>query len=166
MTTTRPEDVAAMFDLAPPADTSQSASEAADALEAEEAALAAELASTIQSGGFAADAPDSRTDLRVKVAWPARMQLPDGHVIELKVRDVSEGGVGLMSDQHIPACTVVNFEMCVPPLDEGGMTTPVKGMIKTTYTVANGSELLCGGSWQAAPAGLDIVNRWIKGLRR
>ena len=166
MTTTPPEDVAAMFDLPPLADAPQSTADAADALEAAEAALAAELASTIQSGGFAADAPESRTDLRVKVAWPARMQLPDGHVIELKVRDVSEGGVGLMSEEHIPACTVVNFEMRVPPLDEGGMTTPVKGTIKTTYTVANGSELLCGGSWQAPPAGLELVNRWIKGLRR
>ena len=163
MKTTPPEDVAAMFDLPPLAAAAQSAE---STLESEEAALAAELAATIESGGVATDAPDSRTDLRVNVSWPARMQLPDGHVIELKVRNVSEGGVGLMSDGHIPAHTVVNFEMGVPPLDEGGETTPVKGTIKTTYTVVHGSETLCGGTWQEPPAGLELVAMWIKGLRR
>jgi hypothetical protein len=163
MTTTPPEDAAAMFDLAPlPA----AAPSAAEAAEAAEAALAAELAATIESGGVAGDAPDSRTGLRVKVSWPARMQLPDGHVLELKVRDISEGGVGLMSNEHIPASTVVNFEMVVPALDAGGGTTPVKGTIKTTYTVVQGPEVLCGATWvQAPPAGLGLVNQWIKRLR-
>ena len=166
MTTTPPEDIAAMFDLPPLPESSQSTTEAADAAEAALAAeLAAELASTIESGGTAADAPDSRTDTRVEVSWPARMQLPDGRVIELKVRNVSQGGVGLMSDEYIPDRTVVNFEMDVPQPDEGGKIMPVKGTIKTTYTVAHGSESLCGGTWQVPPAGLDLVSMWIKRLR-
>ena len=163
MTTTPPEDVAAMFGLPPLAASSQSTTEAA---EAAEAALAAELASTIESGDFAADAPDSRTDLRVKVSWLARMQLPDGPIIELKVRDISEGGVGLMSNEHIPAYTGVSFEMDVPPLNEGGKITPVKGMLNTTYTVVHGSEIFCGGTWQVPPAGLELVKLWIKRLWR
>lgn len=166
MTTTPPEDVAAMFDLPPLPESSQSGQSTTAAADAEEAALAAELESTIESGGVAGDAPDSRTDLRVNVSWPARMQLPNGHVIELKVRNISEGGVGLTSDEHIPAYTVVNFEMGVPPLDEGGKITPVKGTIKTTYTVAHGSEILCGSTWQAPPAGLELVSMWIERLRR
>ena len=169
MTTTPPEDVAAMFGLPPLPESPQlakSATEAADAAEAAEAALAAELASTIESGGVAADAPDSRTDLRVEVSWSARMQLPNGRVIELKVRNISEGGVGLMSAEDIPDCTVVNFEMDVPQPNEGGKIMPVKGTIKTTYTVVHGSESLCGGTWRVPPAGLDLVNMWIKRLRR
>jgi len=168
--TTPPDDAAALFDLPPLPASSQSAREAAaaaEAAEAAEAALAAELASTIESGGFAADAPDSRARLRVKVSWPARMQLPGGRVIEVKVRDISEGGVGLMGNEHIPACTVVNFAMGVPPLDEGGKVTSVKGTIKTTYTAVHGSEVLCGGTWMQMPcAGLELVNRWIERLRR
>ena len=166
MTTTPPEDIAAMFGLPPPPASSQSAEPTMEAAEAEEAALAAELASTIESGGVAADAPDSRTDLRVEVSWPARMQLPDGRVIELKVRNVSEGGVGLVSDDDIPARTVVNFEMAVPQPDGGGKIAPVKGTIKTTYTVVHGAETLCGGTWQGPPAGLEFVRMWIKRLRR
>lgn len=167
MTTARPEDIAAMFDLPP--ESSESAAEAADAaaaLEAEEAALAAELASTIESGGVAVDAPESRTDLRVEVSWPARMRLPDGRVVELQVRNISKGGVGLMSDRDIPARTVVDFEMDAPQPEEGGRITPVKGTIKTTYTVAHGAKILCGATWQAPPAGLEFVTMWIERLRR
>ena len=163
MATTPPDDVAAMFDLAPLPEAAESTTESIEAALAAE--LAAELASTIESGGAADDAPDSRTDLRVKVEWPARMQLSDGHVIDLKVRNISQGGVGLMSDEHIPDRTVVNFEMDVPSLAEGGKIALVQGTIKTTYTVAHGAELLCGGTWQAPPAGLEIVNEWIKRLR-
>ena len=162
--TTPPEDAAALFDLSPLPASSQSAESTA---QAEEAALAAELASAIESGDFAADAPDSRTKLRVKVSWPARMQLLDGRVIELKVRDISEGGVGLMSDEPLPACTVVNFAMGVPPLDEGGEMTQVEGTIKTTYTLVHGAEILCGGTWVQMPsAGLELVNLWIERLRQ
>jgi hypothetical protein len=92
------------------------------------------------------------------------MRLPDGHVIELDVRNVSEGGVGLASREHIPADTIVDFELDVPSLDDGGRTTPVKGTIKTTYAVVQGAEIRCGGTWQAPPAGLELVNRWIKRL--
>ena len=170
MTTTPSEDVDAMFDLPPLPAASQSAESASEAAAAAEAALAAELAAelalVIESGGVAGDAPDSRTNLRVKVSWPARMRLPEGRVIELKVRDVSESGVGLMSDKDIPSDTVVNFEMDVPRPDEGGKVTPVKGTIKTTYTVVHGAEILCGGIWQAPPAALELVNMWIERLRR
>ncbi|MBW8779699.1 MAG: hypothetical protein JF585_10865 [Burkholderiales bacterium] len=165
MTTTPPDDVAAMFDLPPlPA---EPATEAADALEAAEAELAAGLAATIESGDVAGDAPDSRRGRRVKVSWPARMQLPDGCAIDLTVRDVSEGGVGLMSGEDIPASTVVDFEMGVPPLDEGGRITLVKGTIKTTYAVVHGSVVRCGGTWvQVASADLELLNMWIDRLRR
>jgi len=160
--TTSADDVAAMFDLPPPADEPRAES----TLEDEEAALAAELAASIEAGGFADDAPESRSNLRVDVSWQARMRLESGHVVELEVRNISEGGVGLTSGQPLPAYTVVKFEMDVPPLDAGGPVTPVAGTIKTTYTVASGSRILCGATWQAPPAGLDLVSAWIKRLGR
>jgi hypothetical protein len=160
--TTSADDVAAMFDLPPPADEPLAES----TLEAEEAALAAELAATIEAGGFAGDAPESRTNLRVDVSWQARMRLESGYLVELQVRNISQGGVGLTSGQPIPAYTVVKFEMDVPPLDADGAVTRVAGTIKTTYTVASGSRILCGATWQAPPAGLELVSGWIKRLAR
>ena len=163
MSTTPPDDVAAMFDLPPPAQEPQSAADAEAALAAAEAELAAEFAAALESGDFAVDAPDSRTNRRVQVSWAARMQLPDGHVIDLEVRNVSQGGVGLLSDQHLPSDTVVSFEMKVPPFGGAGQATTVRGAIKTTYTVVQGAQVLCGGIWQAPPAGLELVNQWIRG---
>ena len=163
---TPPEDIDALFGLEPEPPPSQASLDAAEAaMAAEEAALAADLEAVIETGGVADDAPDSRTDHRVKVSWPARMQLPDGRVVELEVRDVSHGGVGLTSDEQIPARTVVNFEMDVPRPEATGQVTPVKGRIKTTYAVAVGSEIRGGASWQDPPAGLDLVSVWIKRLR-
>ena len=161
---TSPEDVAAMFDLPPLPVAAESSADAAAAAEAE---LAAEIAAALESGDFAADAPDSRTDPRVKVAWPARIRLPDGHVIDLEVRDISTGGVGLSSDQPVPARTVVHFEVGVPALDERGGITPVEGTIRTTYTAVQGAQVLCGATWvQVPPAGLALVKAWIERLRR
>ena len=166
MSTTPPDDVAARFDLPPePAQSAEEAAAALAAAEAAEVALAAEIASTMESGDFAEDAPDSRTDHRVPVSWPARMRLPDGSIVELQVRNVSHGGVGLMSDAPIPASTVVEFEMGAPPLESGGAVTPVSGTIKTTYTVVQGAKVLCGGTWQAPPAGMELVKTWIRRLR-
>lgn len=163
MTAMRPEDVAAMFDLPPLPEASSPAIDAAAALAAEEAALAAEFA----ADGAAADMPDSRTNLRADVSWPARLQLPDGRVIDLWVRNISAAGAGLASDRHIPADTRAEFEMRVPPLDGGGSVVLVKGTIRTTYTVVQGAQTLCGGTWVQAPAeGLDLVDAWIARLRR
>ena len=114
----------------------------------------------------AGDAPDARAGLRVRVSWPGRLRLADGRVIDVQVRNLSEGGVGLASAGRIPADTVVDFDMSVPPLEEGGDATLVKGAIKTTYTVVRGAELLCGGTWQAPPARVDLVRSWIRRLRR
>jgi hypothetical protein len=167
MTTTPPDDIAALFGLEPEPEASQVVESSTAAAEAALAAeLAAELALTLESGGAASDAPDSRTDLRVKVSWPARMQLSNGHVIELEVRNVSEAGMGLKSDERIPADAVVDFEMGVPSLDAGGDVMCVKGTIRTTYMVVQGAEILCGGTWVQVPAdGLVLVNRWIQRLQ-
>lgn len=169
---TSPDDIAALFGLPPepassqPAEPSTVDAEAAEAaLAIAEAELAAELGPTIGAGGVATDAPDSRTDPRTAVSWPARMRLSDGRVIELKVRNISESGVGLLSDEDIPADIVVDLEMDVPPPGEGVGITTVQSAIRTTYKVAHGSEILCGGTWEAPPAGLEPVSAWIERLR-
>src|SRR3954471_20171612 len=113
-----PEDIDALFDAPAPA-----------------AAPAAPAASAAPGSPFPLAAPaDGRKEPRVKVSsWPARVQLPNGRVLELRVRDLSESGVGLLTTQHIPPATVLNFAMGVPGLDEGAKLTPVAGTIKTSY---------------------------------
>lgn len=109
---------------------------------------------------------DGRKEPRVKVSWPARVQLPGGKVIELRVRDLSESGVGLLTDVHIPPSTVLNFAVGVPGLHEPGKIVPVTGTIKTSYIVVQGRDMCCGGMWVSLPAeGRDILDKWIRRLR-
>src|SRR5690348_12869856 len=123
---TSPEDIDALFDLPPPA---------------------APVKPAPPLPGIPAASADSRREQRVKVSWPARVQLPNGRVIELRVRDLSDSGVGLLTEHHIPPAAVMNFAVAVPGLDDGGSITPVAGTIRTTYVVVKGPDLFCGGNW-------------------
>jgi hypothetical protein len=164
--TLRPEAVADLFDLPPPEAEAETDESAAQAMEAAEAALAAEFAAEVDAGVVATDAPDSRRNSRVPVSWSACVRLADGQVIDLKVRNISASGVGLTSRQHVPADAVVDFEMCVPALVDGGEASAVKGTLRTTYATPLGAESLFGGSWVQVPADhLELVNRWIKRLQ-
>jgi len=110
---------------------------------------------------------DVRREHRVKVSWPARVQLPGGRVVELRVRDLSEGGVGLLTDHHIPPNTVLNFAVGVPGINEPAKITPVTATIKTTYIVVQGRDLCCGGIWVSLPAdGRELLDKWIRRLRK
>ena len=110
---------------------------------------------------------DGRKEQRVKVSWPARVQVPSGKVIELRVRDLSESGVGLMTDTSIPANSVLNFAMGVPGINDPAKISPVTGTIKTTYLVLQGNDLCCGGMWVSLPEdSREMLNKWIRRLRK
>jgi hypothetical protein len=110
---------------------------------------------------------EGRRESRVKVAWPARVQLPNGKVVELRVRDLSESGVGLLTDCHIPPNTVLNFAMGVPGLHEASRITPVTGTIKTSYVVVQGRDLCCGGMWVSLPQeSRELLDKWLRRLRK
>jgi len=157
--TTTPEDADALFDAPPPP--------AAKASSPPPAKAAPSLAADNPFGGLPDTSADHRREQRVKVSWPGRVQLPNGRVVNLRVRDVSDGGVGLLTEIHIPAYTVLNFAMGVPPLNEGGQVTPVSGTIKTTYLVVQGPDIYCGGTWVQLPsAERDLVGKWIRRLKR
>ena len=114
-----------------------------------------------------APSAESRKEQRVKVSWPARVQLPNGKVVDLRVRDLSESGVGLLTDTNIPANSVLNFAMGVPGINDPTKITPVTGQIKTTYLVLQGRDLCCGGMWVSLPEdSREMLNKWIRRLRK
>jgi hypothetical protein len=142
--TTPPEDVDALFDVPAPT----SAGPSANPL-------------------LGAAPPESRKEHRVKVSWPARMQLPGGRVVELRVRDLSENGVGLLTEHHIPPSTVLNVAIGVPGLHEAAKVTPVTGTLRTSYVVVQGRDLVCGATWVSLPGdSRDLLDKWIRRLRK
>jgi len=110
--------------------------------------------------------PEARKEVRVKVKWPARVQLADGRVVELRVCDVSESGVALAGELPIPAHSVLTLAISVPGQVDPARTTTVTGTMKTAHMTVRGPDLVYGGTWVSLEAkGRDLIRQWIKRLR-
>ncbi len=112
-------------------------------------------------------ATESRKDPRVRANWPARLLLADNRFVALNVYDLSEGGIGLISDVGIPAHRVLTIALAVPGLDNPSKVVPVTGTIKTSHMTVRGHQIHCGGSWvQLPPNARELIDQWVRRLRK
>ena len=110
---------------------------------------------------------DHRKESRVRANWQARVLLPSDRIVELNVFDLSESGIGLISEVGIPAHTVLQLALAVPGLNDPNKITPVSGTIKTTHMTVRGHYVHCGGIWVEIPtASRDLINQWLRRLRK
>jgi hypothetical protein len=110
---------------------------------------------------------ENRREQRYKVSWPGRVQLPNGRVVDVRVRDLSPSGLGLLTPVAIPASVTINFAMGVPGLNDPANITAISGKVLTAYSVLQGSDIQCGGTWvQLPPEGRDLIDQWIRRLKR
>ena len=110
---------------------------------------------------------DGRKEARVRANWQARVLLPNDRIVELNVFDISESGIGLVSEQGIPANSVLQLALAVPGLNEPTRITPITGTIKTTHVTVRGPLIHCGGTWVTLPSeSRDLINQWVRRLRK
>ena len=110
---------------------------------------------------------DNRKESRVRANWQARVLLPSDRIVELNVFDLSESGIGLISEVGIPAHSVLPLALAVPGLHDGNKITAVSGTIKTTHMTVRGQHIHCGGTWVEISAdGRELVNQWVRHLRK
>jgi hypothetical protein len=108
----------------------------------------------------------ARKESRVKVNWLARAQLANGRVADLRVRDITEDGIGLAGEVGIPPHTVLTFQLAVPGLNDATKVTLIVCTIKTSHATVRGLDLIYGGSWVSiAPDAMELIRKWIKRLR-
>ena len=111
-------------------------------------------------------APGMRKEARVKVNWMARVQLANGGVVELRVRDITEEGIGLAGEVGIPAHTVLTCALAVPSLGDDTRITSVSCVIKTSHATVRGQDLIYGGTWVTIdPGSMGLIRKWMKRLR-
>ena len=109
---------------------------------------------------------EARRELRMHVKWAARALLADGRVVPLTVRDISERGVGLVSERPIPQHATLRVAMAVPDLNTPGRYTTVIGSLKTAHITISGPDLIYGGVWQGFEGqGTEIIQKWVRKLR-
>ena len=110
---------------------------------------------------------DNRRETRVRANWQARVLLATDRIVQLNVFDLSESGVGLVSEIGIPAHSVLSIALAVPGLNDPSKITPVSGTIKTTHMTVKGHYIHCGGLWVDIPsASRDLINQWVRRLRK
>ncbi|WP_310463290.1 PilZ domain-containing protein [Sphaerotilus sp.] len=100
------------------------------------------MATTLERGSI-----DGRREPRFTVTWRGRLTLPDGQVHEVRVRDISEKGVGLLSDYPLPSNTVMLLVLGVPDLKDLSRIMAVPVRINTAYVVMQSHDFRIGGTW-------------------
>jgi hypothetical protein len=109
---------------------------------------------------------EARRELRMRVKWAARALLADGRVVPMTVRDISEHGVGLISERPITQNASLRVAMAVPDINGAGRFTTVTGTVKTAHITISGPDLIYGGVWQSVDGnGTEIIQKWVRKLR-
>jgi hypothetical protein len=110
---------------------------------------------------------DHRKESRVRANWRARVLVRDQRIVELNIFDLSESGMGLISEIGIPPFSVLTIVLAVPGQNDATRITPVSGTIKTTHMTVRGQFIHCGGAWVEISAdGRELVNQWMRRLRK
>ncbi|MEX8493876.1 PilZ domain-containing protein [Sphaerotilus sp.] len=100
------------------------------------------MATTLERGSI-----ESRKEPRFTVTWRGRLILPGGQVQEVRVRDISEKGVGLLADQPLPSNTVMQLVLGVPDLKDLTRIMAVPVRINSAYVVMQSHDFRVGGTW-------------------
>ena len=108
---------------------------------------------------------ESRKEPRYSVTWRGRLTLPNGTVQDVRVRDISEKGVGLLSEHPVPGNTVMQLVLGVPDLRDLTRIMAVPVRINTAYVVMQGHDFRVGGLWvELTPPVRELIQAWIRKL--
>jgi hypothetical protein len=108
---------------------------------------------------------DSRKEPRFSVTWRGRLTLPDGQVQEVRVRDISEKGVGLLADFPLPSNTVMLLVLGVPDLKDMARIMAVPVRINSAYIVMQSHDFRVGGTWiDLSDSVRALLQDWIRKL--
>jgi PilZ domain len=109
---------------------------------------------------------DARREPRFAVHWRGRMQLPDARVIEMRLKDISESGMGMTAAEAVPSGAMFEVSVRVPDPGGSAQMTEVTGTVKIAYVAMRGYEFSVGVVWvDRDDAGRELMSRWIGRLR-
>ena len=109
---------------------------------------------------------DQRREPRVPVAWPARLDLGGGQVVDVRVRDISESGVGLRCDRPIAVDSHLHITLGVPDLNDPKHLQAVPGRLAIMFVVMSGDEWRVGGQWlELSPPARSLMHQWMQRAR-
>lgn len=106
---------------------------------------------------------DARREPRFNVHWRAALKLPNGRIIDLRVKDISERGMGLVAAEAVPTAATLAVRVRVPYLGDPVQSFDVTGTVKVAYVAMRGYEFAIGVIWvERDEAGRLQMARWIR----
>jgi hypothetical protein len=109
---------------------------------------------------------EARREPRYAVHWRGRLQGPGGRVIDLRVKDISDSGMGLTTSEAVPTGATLAIALRVPDPGGSAQTTEVSGTVQTAYVVMRGYDFNVGVIWvERSDTGRELMSRWIGKLR-
>ncbi|MDP4300663.1 PilZ domain-containing protein [Leptothrix discophora] len=112
------------------------------------------------------DSIDNRREPRYPVAWPARLRIATGQEIDVKVRDLSDNGIGLRSDHPIPQRDRFELVLGVPDLLDPRRLQAVPGTMSVAFLVMSHGEWRLGGTWaDLTPPARKLLDQWIQKIK-
>jgi hypothetical protein len=109
---------------------------------------------------------DDRKEPRVPVSWRGQMSLPNGMRTQIRIKDVSESGIGIVSPDPVPQMSRVAIAMSVPDLTNPSHSVALNGTLLVAYVVIQGHDYRIGGTWTDLPAAQrDMLKHIIKRQR-
>jgi c-di-GMP-binding flagellar brake protein YcgR len=106
---------------------------------------------------------DARREPRFPVHWRAGLKLPDGRIIELRVKDISESGMGFVANEAVPPAATLEIRVRVPDPGNSAQTVDVAGTVKVAYVAMRGYEFAVGVTWaERTEADRALMSRWMR----
>jgi hypothetical protein len=106
-------------------------------------------------------APDGRREPRANVAWRGRVVVPPNRMLEVRLRDISNLGVGFISHDPIPAHVPLVLSMDVPKPDDPKQAYLVAAQFTATNVVLQGHDYRIGATWILEPAARELIKHWV-----
>ena len=107
---------------------------------------------------------DARSEPRFAVHWRAVLKLPNGRIIELRVKDISGNGMGFIVAEAVPPAATLEVRVRVPDPGNPAQSVDVAGTVKVAYVAMRGYEFAVGVTWaERKEADRELMSR---GLRK
>jgi c-di-GMP-binding flagellar brake protein YcgR len=106
---------------------------------------------------------DARREPRFPVHWRAGLKLPDGRIIESRVKDISESGMGFVANDAVPPAATLEVRVRVPDPGNPAQWVDVAGTVKVAYVAMRGYEFAFGVTWaERKEADRELLSRWMR----
>jgi hypothetical protein len=92
------------------------------------------------------------------------LKLPNGRIVELRVKDISDSGMGLVATKAVPsAADTLEVRVRVPDPGSPAQTVDVAGTVKVAYVAMRGYEFAVGVTWvERKETDRELLSRWMR----